>query len=365
MIVFYPISAKAQALDISAEAGVVMILQTGETVFSKNESRRLSMASTTKIMTSLLALEKGNLYEEFEAGKNDVTVEGTSMGLLPGDRVTVYALVAGMLLQSGNDGANVTANRIGGTGENFVRMMNDRAREIGMKNTNFVTPSGLDDENHYSTAYDMALLACEALRNHMFKSICSAKKLTVSYGDPPYERTLYNHNRLLSSYDGCFGIKTGFTKKSGRCLVSAAEKNGITLVAVTLNAPDDWNDHRKMLDYGFLKVKKQNLSEVKALKVRVLDGDKSYVEAKEAHLPQLHTGVSAEKIKCENLLYPFEFAPVKKGDVLGERIYKADNKILMKVPLIAKNDVDCNEINSLSFFERLYYRIKERIKSIF
>ncbi len=132
--------------------------------------------------------------------------------------------------------------------------MNERAQQIGMEQTNFVTPSGLDAQDHYSTAYDMALLAREAIRNEDFLSICSQTKITTEYGNPPYKRTLTNHNRLLSLYEGAIGVKTGFTKKAGRCLVSAAQRDGVTLICVTLNAPDDWNDHSALFDYGFSQV---------------------------------------------------------------------------------------------------------------
>ena len=242
--------------DVSASCAALMVAETGELIYGKNEHDRRSMASTTKIMTSLLAIEALTPQRKITVSADMLNIEGTSMGLLPGDTVTLEGLVYGMLLQSGNDAANVTAITLGGNVENFVSMMNKRAGEIGMNDTHFETPSGLDSKEHYSTAYDMALLGCTAIKNPEFAAVCSQKSAVVCYGNPPYRRTLTNHNRLLRIYDDAVGIKTGFTKKSGRCLVSAARRDGVTLVAVTLNAPDDWNDHSKMLEYGFSVVER-------------------------------------------------------------------------------------------------------------
>ena len=211
---------------LHARAWVLMDADSGRILAGKDADTAYPMASTTKIMTSLLAAQSGKLHDEITVSKEMILVEGTSMGLLPGDSVSLYELIYGMLLPSGNDAANVTAYYLGGNVENFVKKMNAKAKEIGMENTNFVTPSGLDDEMHYSTAYDMALLGRYAVGDPVFRSVCSSKKASLSYGNPPYKRTLYNHNRLLESYKYALGIKTGFTKKSGRCLVSYAEKDG-------------------------------------------------------------------------------------------------------------------------------------------
>ena len=245
----------ASALGVSARSAVLMCANNGEVLYSKNSGERMPMASTTKIMTSLLAIEAAVPDMEIKVTHDMVAVEGTSMGLREGDSVSMRELVYGMLLQSGNDAANTVAVVLGGSNEGFARMMNERAREIGMNDTNFVTASGLDSGEHYSTAYDMALLACESISNPEFAAVCSSKTARLTYGNPQYARTLRNHNRLLWSDDSVIGIKTGFTKKSGRCLVSAAERDGVVLVAVTLNAPDDWNDHLAMLEYGFARWK--------------------------------------------------------------------------------------------------------------
>ena len=269
---------ESNAISTSAKAFCVMCADTGEVLASSNAHLRLSMASTTKIMTALILAELNTLDKEIVTTKEMVTVEGSSMGLLEGDSISYYELLVGMLLASGNDAANTTAIAVSGSVEAFAKLMNKRANEIGMKNTNFVTPSGLDDDEHYSTAFDMSLLACEALKNDTIRNIVSQKKITISYGNPPYQRTLYNHNKLLGSYEYCIGVKTGFTKKSGRCLVSAAEMDNCRVVAVTLNNPNDWSDHEALLDYGLSELKLHDITaDFENDKMNVVGGAEDYV----------------------------------------------------------------------------------------
>lgn len=330
---------KAYALsvnDISAECAVLITAQTGEVIFAKNENKRHSMASTTKIMTSLLAVESGRLSEEIRVTDDMLKVEGTSMGLLGGDSVSLRELTYGMLLPSGNDAANVTALSLGGSIENFVVMMNDRAKEIGMNNTSFVTPSGLDDENHYSTAYDMALLGREAVKNPEFLHICSSRKATLTYGNPPYERTLYNHNRLLTAYDGALGIKTGFTKKSGRCLVSYADKNGVGLIAVTLNDRNDWYDHKQLFNYGFSTVTAVEPEYTLPDKIPVVGGLTSFVTISAEKL-MLESNVS--KLTYKYYLPHFIYAPINSGDCIGKIEIYSDEKLLGSASVTATENV--------------------------
>ncbi|MBQ3045792.1 MAG: D-alanyl-D-alanine carboxypeptidase [Clostridia bacterium] len=324
---------------VSAESAVLMCANSGEVLFSRNADKKLSMASTTKIMTSLLALEAAKPEAEITVSEEMVSVEGTSMGLLPGDRVSLRELVYGMLLQSGNDAANTVAYVISGSPEQFAKLMNERAKQIGMKNSCFVTPSGLDEENHYSTAYDMALLACESLKNPEFASICSQKSARLTYGNPPYARTLTNHNKLLWKYGDSIGIKTGFTKKSGRCLVSAAERDGVTLVAVTLNAPDDWNDHIAMFEYGFSKLRGVYLGcDLSRLKLKIAGGVKSGIPVELAGHPGW---ISGESCRVRLLIKPMVYAPVKKGDIVGTAVFlAADGDFIAETAVIASEDVE-------------------------
>lgn len=321
---------------VSAQSAVLMCVNNGKVLFSKNETERLSMASTTKIMTSLLAIEAAVPDKEIVVTSEMVSVEGTSMGLVAGDSVSMKELVYGMLLQSGNDAANTVAYVLGGNPEGFAEMMNSRAEEIGMENTNFVTASGLDSKDHYSTAYDMALLACECISNPEFASICSKKSIRVTYGNPPYARTLTNHNRLLWSYDDAIGIKTGFTKKSGRCLVSAAERNGITLVAVTLNAPDDWNDHISMFEYGFSRCKGIELT-CTLPDMKIVGGEKESVSVRLSSNP---TWIENEDCKVRIFIRPFLYAPVRKDDFAGTAVFYSDEKVVAEIPILTDESVE-------------------------
>ncbi len=335
----FELTVYAGEIGVSAQSAVLMCANNGEVLFAKNEHKQLSMASTTKIMTSLIALEAAIPETEITVTKEMISVEGTSMGLLEGDSVSLRELVYGMLLQSGNDAANTVAYVIGGSPEGFAKLMNKRATEIGMKNTNFVTASGLHDEGHYSTAYDMALLACESIGNPEFAAICSQKSARLTYGNPPYARTLTNHNRLLWKYADTIGIKTGFTKKSGRCLVSAAERNGVVLVAVTLNAPSDWNDHISMFEYGFSNCKGVSVGcDLSSTQLKVVGGERQTVGLRLSYEP-----VWLEKDRCSYrlMIKPFEYAPVCAGEIVGTAVFYSDDKIIDEVPIEAADFVEC------------------------
>ena len=324
--------------EVSAVSAVLYCPLYDEVLFEKNSGRSLSMASTTKIMTALIALEEYTPFREVLITEEMVSVEGTSSGLRAGDRVKLKDLVKCMLLESGNDAANAVALALSGSFGAFAELMNARAGQIGMLGTNFVTPSGLDSENHYTTAYDMALLTAEALRNEEFQSICSMKSDTVIFSGQDRAVTLYNHNRLLDTYIGCIGVKTGFTKKSGRCLVSAAVKNGVTLIAVTLNAGDDWNDHKKMLDYGFSQFSEQTAdTDFSMYSVRVAGGASDLcTPVSEGFI----YGICGDKqITRKVYLEKFLYAPVKKGDVIGSAVYYCGDRIVKKLPLLASCDI--------------------------
>lgn len=360
--VLFSITFVAKGLDSSELSAVSAVLYypEGETVlFEKNSGKQMSMASTTKIMTSLLALEENTPYREIVITDSMVNVEGTSSGLRAGDRITLLNLVKCMMLESGNDAANAVAVALGGNVEDFAVMMNNRAKEIGMVNTSFVTPSGLDNENHYTTAYDMALLASEALEDRYFSSVASKKSDKISFDEGARSITLYNHNKLLGLYDGCVGIKTGFTKKSGRCLVSAAKRNGVTLVAVTLNAGDDWNDHIKMLDYGFSCVSSVSAdTDFSAYEIRVAGGEKNTVipVAQECTLNFLQNGNAeiTRNVYFDRIL----FAPVEKGTVVGFAEYMQGGKVIKKIPLVVNESISVKNINENK-------NIMDRLRSLF
>ncbi|MBQ2286045.1 MAG: D-alanyl-D-alanine carboxypeptidase [Clostridia bacterium] len=325
---------RISAMAVSAKAAAVINGDTGEILFSQNAYERLPMASTTKIMTALLLCEHGEPEKEITVTSDMLKVEGSSMGLLAGDKVTYHDLLYGMMLASGNDAANVTAIALGGTVEQFVEKMNAKAAELGLNNTHFVTPSGLDAEGHYTTAAELAALAAYALKNESFAKAAASESAVLNYGNPPYRRSLKNHNKMLKLYEGAVGVKTGFTKKSGRCLVSAARKDGKLAVAVTLNDPDDWSDHSALLDFGLSSIKQTEYSpktSMYAIPVIGSDTEKLQVFIEPYTVNTLET----QNVNCTVNLPKFLYAPVEKGDLLGTAVYTLNGKVIGTVELKA------------------------------
>lgn len=232
--------------EVSAACAVLMEGETGRVLFEKEAHRQGLIASTTKLMTALTALRSGHSLEETVEILPEYTgIEGSSIYLRPGERLRLETLLYGLLLCSGNDAAQAVAGFCAGDEQQFVREMNRLAEALGMEESHFTNPSGLDQKGHYSTAYDLALLARACLEEPTLKAMVSTRSITLE------GRSFVNHNKLLWRYPGCVGMKTGYTKQAGRTLVSAAEREGVTLIAVTLNAPDDWRDHETLLNWGF------------------------------------------------------------------------------------------------------------------
>lgn len=354
-LILFVLIAVSMSTDAFADAkGAVLIDgENGRVLYSYNKDEQLSMASTTKIMTALIALEEQNLDEYFVVDKEALEVEGSSMGLLPNDRVTLRILAQGMLLSSGNDAANAAAVRVAGSVASFVKLMNQRATELGMKNTSFVTPSGLDGEAHYSTAYDMAILAKAALQNPDFAAICKETDIYAVYGNPPYRRLLTNHNRLLKTLKGATGVKTGFTKKSGRCLVSSAERDGVSLICVTLSCSNDWEYHSKLYEKYFSVLKSVSLSEkVESIEVPVTGGTESTVELCSCPVTAALFEGEEESVEVVLSTEPFLFAPVEKGAVAGWAYFYSDGVLLAKTPLVTKSYVGIRQIEK-SFWQKI------------
>ena len=240
-VLFFPCQVQA----VSAQSAVVMDAQTGRVLYEKDADRRSLIASTTKIMTALIICEQCNVLDRMRIPKEAVGIEGSSMYLQEGEVLTIQELLYGLMLHSGNDAAVALAIYCGGTVEGFAELMNDKARSLGLDNTHFENPHGLDSPDHYSTARDLAVLAAYAMDDPIFAKTVSTKNVTAG------NRSLRNHNKLLWQVDGAEGVKTGYTKAAGRILVSSASRDGRRLVAVTINAPNDWQDHKTMLEQGF------------------------------------------------------------------------------------------------------------------
>ena len=267
------------APNISAKAAVVIENSTGRVLYEKNAHTRMPMASTTKIMTAICALENCDPDTLITVSDAAVGIEGSSIYLVKDEKITIRDLLYGMMLNSGNDAATALACEVSGSVEEFAKLMNKTARNIGAKNTNFVNACGLYEDEHYTTASDLALITAYGLKNPVFAEIVSTYQKKISNGTDSEVRVLKNHNRLLRQYDGCIGVKTGYTKKCGRCLVSSAVRDGVTLTCVTLNAPDDWNDHTALLDYGFSRSQWVSVANEDdyCTSVKVSGGTKEYV----------------------------------------------------------------------------------------
>ena len=338
---------------VSARTAAVFEPQTGTFVYEKDSNKRLPMASTTKIMTALLAIELLDLDQSVVIPAEATGIEGSSVYLKAGDEITVRDLVYSVLLQSANDASTALAILISGDVASFASLMNETARQIGLTDTNYENPHGLDSGEHYTTAHDLALLASVALKNEAFEKITSTYKHTFAISETL--RTVVNHNKLLKRYKGCIGVKTGYTDKSGRCLVSAAERDGVQLIAVTMNASDDWNDHTKMLDYGFSLFEAIPLYTVSEcnFSVSVIDGEKERVSAsvkKDAEL-LVHLKSSAPLRATQNIVQSVE-APVSTGDIIGSiTVYQGD-KAIYTFPITADEDVNKKK-KTTNFFDIL------------
>ena len=337
--------AGASVPSLSAQAYELYCPDNDTVILSGSADERLPMASTTKLMTALITLEHAGDENRVVEFTEDMIAEGSSMYLKVGERVTLDDLAVGMMMQSGNDAANAAAVAIAGSCEAFAALMNAKAAEIGMENTHFVTPSGLDDDDHYSTAHDMALLMAHALRNERFREITAQTSMTVSFTEPADKRVTYpNHNKLLRMYDSCIGGKTGYTDKSGRCLVTAAVRDGLTLIAVTLNDRDDWDDHIAMYECGF---ENYSILETKGdcpESINVVGGLADSVGlAVEGASPIVIRSSYPDDIERKVFLPSFAYAPIKSGDTAGRIIYYHGGERIGEAPVVFTGDVEYND----------------------
>ena len=317
-----------QVHGLSAEKAVLMDAATGRLLYERNADDRSLIASTTKIMTALIVCQRCNVLDRVKIPAEAVGIEGSSMYLAEGEVLTVQELLYGLMLRSGNDAAAALAIWCGGTIEGFAELMNDKARELGMKDTHFVNPHGLDAPDHYSTARDLAVLAAYAMEDPIFARTVGAK--TVTIGD----RVLTNHNKLLWQVEGAEGVKTGYTKAAGRILVSSACRDGRRLVCVTINAPDDWNDHKELLERGFADYAvRQVVSRGEVLGYRyVLGGDGTHVPlvAGEDFFWAMAPGEELEIVLSPR---SFSYAPVEEGAPEGCAYVVLDGHVVGQIPL--------------------------------
>jgi D-alanyl-D-alanine carboxypeptidase (penicillin-binding protein 5/6) len=307
--------------NLSAQRAILMDAATGRVLYEKNADEQSLIASTTKIMTGLLAAESGRLQETCQIPPEAVGIEGSSLYLKAGEELTLEQLLYGTMLRSGNDAAMALALALAGNEAAFVAQMNEKAAALGLKDTHFANPHGLDHEGNYSTARDLAKLACAALENPVFRQVVSTKEYAFGI------RCLVNHNKLLWRYEGAIGVKTGYTKAAGRLLVSAAERDGRRLVAVTMDAPNDWADHAALLDYGFSAFTSTVLAEEGQMlgSVPVICGQRDACAcrlAADLSVPLL-PGEQAEIRLC---LPRFVFAPVEADSHAGWAVALVDGQ---------------------------------------
>lgn len=317
--------------DISAQSAALIDVESGRLLLEKNSTKRMRIASLTKIMTAIVAIEHGNINDLVKTSDNAYGKEGSSIYLKRGETLRLEDMLYGLMLRSGNDAAVAIAEHVGGSVEGFAHLMNEKARYIGMTQSHFTNPHGLDDSNnHYSTARDMALLTAYALRNPVFKKIVSTKLKNIPNQGEKWDRRLLNKNKMLHMYQGADGVKTGYTKLAKRCLASSATRNGQQLAVIVLNAPDDWDDSAKWMDYGFSHYPKTELVKMKeAVKVKDEEqSEKTYYAIRSFSYP-LHAE-EKEDIKKE----------VKFIDHKPMIEMKLKNQVIGRVPLEASQKAE-------------------------
>ena len=339
------IPARAE-LAVSAKAAILMHADSGRVLYEKNADERMLIASTTKIMTAIVVLEHCELDDLVEVDSRSAGIEGSSMYLKAGESYTVEDLLYGLLLVSGNDAASALALHVADSMEEFAELMNAKAAELGLTESSFKNAHGLDEEGHYSTARDMAKLAAYCIGNEDFARIAGTVSHTVG------EQTLVNHNRLLREYDGCLGLKTGYTMAAGRTLVTCAERDGARYVCVTLNDPDDWDDHKALYDwafanYSFAEVIPAGLS----YEVPLISGAEmtAPAETEGAAYALIQNG---ESYDMELELPAFAFAPISEGDRAGRAVACSDGQEIASVRIVYSEDVEVDRELKLTPGER-------------
>lgn len=332
---------KAQALSLSAETAV-LVDSDGGVLFARGADKRMQPASMTKIMTAILVIEECGLDGAVTVGDASVGTEGSSAYLSAGEVFSVEELLYALLLQSANDAACALAEYCGGI-TSFVDRMNGKAKELGLINTHFTNPHGLSDKEHYSTAYDVASLLLYCMKNPTFRKISGATEYVIAPNGHRYGRYFTNHNKLLFTCDGVCGGKTGYTVTSGRCLCSYYEKDGVTLCAVTMNAPRDWDDHKALYEYGRSLYKEVTLDPSGTYILHVVGGVTDTVECTVDGSVTVTVRADATEIKKAVYMRRFEYAPVYAGQKVGCVVFLQDDKIIYTAPLYADNKAEAEK----------------------
>lgn len=345
--------------EVSARSAICVDAETFGIIFEKNADEKLPMASTTKIITAVTAIENSDLSEVVTVSANAAATEGSSIYLSEGEELKLGDLLYALMLESGNDAAVAIAEHISGSENAFAELMNETCRKAGANNTNCVTASGLDDENHYTTARDLALIARYAMKNDEFKKIVSAKAHEIPWQGRDWDRTLNNHNKLLKTYPGATGIKTGYTKKSGRCLVSSAERDGFGAIAVTLSDPDDWADHKKLLDFAFSEYKNTKCIFKKGIRLGTIkvagsNDELPYASSRDLYLRECREPLDISvKYNIEDNLG----APISQNAIIGSADVYNGGLYITTVNLTASADAEKNDL-SFEYRERCIFLIK-------
>ena len=344
-VLLLPVRAQA----MSAKRAYVVDAVSGRVLFEKNPTERSLIASTTKIMTALIVCEQCNVLDRMRIPKEAVGIEGSSMYLREGEVLTIQELLYGLMLSSGNDAAVALAIYCGGTVEGFAELMNDKARNLGLTGTHFENPNGLDSPGHYSTARDLAKLAAYAMKNPIFYKTVSAKSVRIG------ERCLTNHNKLLWKLEGADGVKTGFTKAAGRILVSSATRQGRRIIGVTIDAPDDWNDHCQLLNEGFARYQDRQIVQAgqRVSVLEVLGGDARRIEVLAAE--DFSYALAAEE--CPQLVLPgpgFVYAPAVEGAEAGFAYVLINGTVIGKVPVVYGATVEQEAEEQKGFWQKLF-----------
>jgi len=334
----------AAAPVITGEAAVLIDSKNGQLLFEKNADVRVYPASTTKILTGIIALESGRTGEAVTIPREASDVEGSAIGLQEGEQISLEDLIYALLLNSGNDSAVAIACHLGGSVDGFAQLMNNKAAELGAVNTHFNNPNGLPDPNHYTTARDMALIARYAMQNPEFREIVSTKIKNITRNDPNAQTYLDNHNKLLWDYQGAIGVKTGYTEAARQCLVSAAVRQGRELIAVVMKSEgvDIWSDSIRLLDYGFDEFKQATLVESGKY---VTDVPVKYGVSKTVHA-QTASALAYDfprevqpEIRQEIILHDNIVAPVQAGKKTGEIVFFSGSQELGRVDLVVQQEI--------------------------